>query len=76
MHRRKCPNQASLKPPYTEISRLLEISRVEINLRYAVVAHVPFETCTCVKKTGRRTGVSKYIYIMYVWLGVWFVWGG
>ena len=35
-YRGKCPVCVSIKPPYTEIARLLEISRVEKNLRHAV----------------------------------------
>ena len=49
----------SLKPPYTEIACLLEISQVERNLGHSVVIHVPFETCTCVEKNLKRIEGDK-----------------
>ena len=38
---------------------MLETSRVERNLRYAVVINVSFETYTCVKKRKKKIGVDR-----------------
>ena len=45
--------------PIRKIARLLEILRVERNLRCGVVGHVPFEAYACVEKKQKRIGVAR-----------------